>query len=171
MKRSAAWFRRLEKAGRAAEDGLLVVLLSGMILLAVVQIVMRNLFDLGFQWTDELLRMLVLWVAVAGAVAASRQDRHINIMLLDRFLSERVLSGVKLLTDLFTAAVCVLVAWHSLQFVQLSREFDDMLLGEAVPAWWLQAVLPVGFALIAYRYLLFTVRNIGAAFGSLRSRP
>lgn len=148
-----------------------MVLLGGMILLAVAQIVMRNFFDLGFQWTDELLRMLVLWVAVAGAVAASRQDRHINIMLLDRFLSARVLRGVKLLTDLFTAAVCALVAWHSLQFVQLSREFGDLLMGEAVPAWWLQAVLPVGFALIAWRYLLFTIRNIGTAFDPLRSRP
>ena len=34
-----------------------------------------------------------------------------------------------------------------------------MLLGGA-PAWILQAVLPVGFGLIAYRYLLFSVKGL-----------
>ncbi len=72
-----------------AEDAVLVVILSGMILLAAGQIVLRNFFDIGFIWSDEALRMMVLWLAVAGAVAASRNDKHINIDVLDRFLPGR----------------------------------------------------------------------------------
>lgn len=156
------WYRFLQAAGRfghAVETGLLVLILGSMILLAFGQIVMRNFFDLGLQWGDELLRMLVLWVAVAGAVAASRNDKHINIAVLDRFLPDPVQRVVKVLVYGVTAAICAIVAWYSLQFVLTSREFDDRILGD-VPAWWLQMVLPVGFGLITWRYGLFFLRDV-----------
>jgi TRAP-type C4-dicarboxylate transport system permease small subunit len=152
-------FERLERLGRAAEDAVLVIILTGMILLAAGQIVLRNFLDIGFIWTDEALRMMVLWIAVAGAVAASRNDKHINIAVFDRFLSARVRSFKDILVHGFTAVVCGIVAWHSLQFVRSSHEFGDLLLG-GIPAWLLQAVLPVGFGLIAYRYSLFVARDL-----------
>lgn len=151
--------KRLERAGKAVEDLLLVLILSGMMLLAVMQIVLRNFFDTGFFWTDELLRLLVLWLAVAGAVAASRKDRHIRIAVLDRFLPESANRFALILLDLFTAAVCGLIAWHSFLFVRDTRAFGDLLLGD-VPAWIPQAVLPAGFALIAWRYLVFAARGV-----------
>ena len=152
----------LERIGKTLEDAIMVVLLVGMILLAAGRIILRNVFDLGFIWTDELLRLLVLWLAVAGGVAASRMDRHISLSLLDRFLPTRGQHAVKMLTHLFTAAVCALVAWFSLAFVLTSREFGDTLLG-GVPAWPLQAVMPLGFALIAWRYSILAVREMMAA--------
>ncbi len=149
----------LERIGKALEDAVLVVLLTSMVLIGAGQIVLRNVFDIGFLWTDELLRLLVLWLAVAGAVAASRQDRHISIALLDRFLPDRGQQAVKFLTHLFTAGVCGLIAWHSLAFVRSSLEFGDTLLGN-VPAWIPQAVLPLGFGLIAWRFSLFALKDI-----------
>jgi TRAP-type C4-dicarboxylate transport system permease small subunit len=149
---------RLERTGQALEDGLLVLILGSMILLAAVQIFLRNFFDLGFMWSDELLRLMVLWLAVAGAVAASRQDRHISIAVLDRFLPAPLRRPTRVLLDLFTSGVCALIAWHSLAFVRSTHAYGDVLLGQ-VPAWLLQLVLPVGFALIAWRYLVFALRG------------
>lgn len=153
------FFDTAERLGQAAETALLVLLLGSMIVLAFGQIVMRNFFDLGLQWGDELLRMLVLWVAVAGAVAASRTDKHINIAVLDRFLPAGLQRWVKVLVHLATAVICTVVAWYSLQFVLTSREYDDRILGE-IPAWWLQLVLPLGFGLVAWRYTLFVLRDL-----------
>jgi TRAP-type C4-dicarboxylate transport system permease small subunit len=144
--------------GRAGEDAVLVIILTAMILLAASQIVLRNFFNFGFIWADEMLRMLVLWIAVAGAVAASRTDKHINISILDRFLPDRIKLGVKIVIHIFTALVCGVVAWHSMQFVQLSREFGDVLMG-SIPAWLPQMVLPIGFGLICYRYSLFVIKG------------
>jgi TRAP-type C4-dicarboxylate transport system permease small subunit len=152
-------FSRLEKAGRAGEDAVLVIILTTMILLAASQIVLRNFFNFGFIWADEMLRMLVLWIAVAGAVAASRTDKHINIAILDRFLPDKVKLAVKIVIHIFTAAVCGAVTWHSLQFVGMSREFGDVLMG-SIPAWLPQLILPIGFGLICYRYSLFVIREI-----------
>jgi len=158
LSKAETTFSRLEKAGRAGEDAVLVVILTTMILLAASQIVMRNFFNFGFIWADEMLRMLVLWIAVAGAVAASRTDKHITIAILDRFLPDRIKLAVKIVIHLFTAGLCGVVAWHSVQFVQMSRDFGDVLMG-SVPAWMPQLILPVGFGLICYRYALFVIRE------------
>jgi TRAP-type C4-dicarboxylate transport system permease small subunit len=154
-----ALLERLERFGRVAEDALLVLVLSGMILLAASQILLRNFLDIGFIWGDEALRLMVLWLAVAGAVAASRNDKHINIDVLDRFLRGRAKSLKDVLVHGFTSAICGVVAWHSLQFVRTSHEYGDVLLG-GVPAWLPQAILPLGFGLITYRYALFVVRDL-----------
>lgn len=166
MHQSQTFLQRLDNAGRLAENAVLVIILSSMILLAAGQIVARNFFGFGFIWSDELLRMLVLWIAVAGAVAASRADKHINIAILDRFLPQKLNSAVKVVIDLFTAGICAVVTWYSVSFVLLSNEYGDVLLGD-IPAWIPQSVLPIGFGLMSWRYLLFALsRFIGLFRGS-----
>jgi TRAP-type C4-dicarboxylate transport system permease small subunit len=153
------WLALADKAGRLLEDAVLVSILSSMILLAAGQILLRNVFDVGFIWTDELLRMLVLWIALAGAVAASRADKQINIAVLDRLLPDKLAAISKILVHAFAAAVCGMVTVVSVQFVRSSYTYGDVLLGQ-VPAWLLQLVLPLGFALITWRYSLFTVGGL-----------
>jgi len=147
------------------EDVILVLILVGMILIASGQIFLRNFLDVGFIWTDELLRILVLWIALAGAVAASRSDKQINIAVLNRYLPERLAVLCKVIVHAFTAAVCGTVSVLGIQFVSTSREYGDVLLGH-VPAWWLQLALPIGFTLMTWRYALFTLRGaVGIARG------
>lgn len=153
------WLALAAKAGRLLEDVVLVSILSGMILLAAGQILLRNVFDIGFIWTDELLRLWVLWLALAGAVAASRADKQINIAVLDRFLPDKLAAISKILVHAFTAVICGIVTVVSVQFVRTSYAYGDVLLGQ-VPAWWLQLVLPLGFALMTWRYSLFTVGGL-----------
>ena len=58
---------RLDRFGRLLENIALVSILSGMILLAVSQIVMREVFDTGVIWADELVKLMVLWLAMIGS--------------------------------------------------------------------------------------------------------
>ncbi|MEM8548070.1 MAG: TRAP transporter small permease [Pseudomonadota bacterium] len=144
LKRLAAW-------GRAAEDSVLVLLLGAMIILAATQIVMRNVFDTGFIWADEALRLMVLWLALAGAVAAARADKHIAIDVASRLLPPVGRRLARIVTHAFTAAVCGVLAWQATRFVLVAKEYEDTLLGDQ-PAWVFQLVLPVAFALMTWRY-------------------
>lgn len=156
MSRSATVFNRLEKAGTFAEDAVLLIILVGAILLAGTQIFLRNFFDSSLFWGDEMLRLMVLWLTVAGGLAASRMDKHISIEVLDRFLPARLQLAIKVIIDVFTAGICALFSWHSARFVMSSYAFGDTLMG-SVPAWMMQAILPVGFGLMAYRHALFAI--------------
>ena len=149
---------KLEKAGSYAEDAVLVVILISMILLAGTQIFLRNFFDTGLFWGDEMLRLMVLWITIAGGLAASRMDRHISIEVLDRFLPQKVQLLTKIIIDIFTSSVCALFAWHSARFVLGSYEFGDTLMKDT-PAWMLQIILPIGFTLMAYRHLVLAIKR------------
>jgi len=158
VKRIALYFDRLEKVGTHAEDALLLVILISMILLAGTQIFLRNILDTSLFWGDEMLRLMVLWLTIAGGLAASRMDKHISIAVLDRFLPVTAQRVTKLIIDVFTAGICALFAWHSARFVMGSYEFGDTLMRN-VPAWTMQIILPIGFSLMAYRHLILAIKR------------
>ncbi len=155
------WLVRAEKLGRGLENALLIVLFGGLSTLAFAQIVLRNVFSIGLPWADGIIRLAVLWLAVIAAIAASRDGKHIAINLAERLLPDRLARPVEALVDLFTAAVAALLAWYSWSFVRDSRAFEDVLLG-TWPAWIFQSILPIGFALVCYRYALRFVAQLRA---------
>ncbi len=140
----------------AVENVLLALLLSAMILLAAAQILMRNLFLSGFSWGDPTLRILVLWVALLGAMVATREQNHIRIDLLSRYLPAKVKQPMDRVTDLFASSVCGLLAWHSARFVYFEWQ-DGNLLFSAVPAWLCELILPIAFSVMALRLLISAI--------------
>lgn len=144
--------KRVKRLLQLLEDGLLVGMLSGMILMAAGQIVLRNLFDTGLFWADPALRMLVLWLTLLGAIAATRADRHIRIDLLSRFLRPRGKAIVQGINDLFSAMVCGLISWHAARFVYHEWQDGASLFG-GLPAWLGEIIIPIGFGIMALRFL------------------
>jgi TRAP-type C4-dicarboxylate transport system permease small subunit len=108
-------------------------------------------FSTALQWSDGLVRLGVLWIALIGAVAASRDQKHIAIDVAPRLFGAKWQAPIAVVRFVVTAVVCGLLAWFSLRFVRDSREFGDVLLAD-LPAWWFQLILPIGFGLMAYRY-------------------
>lgn len=156
--RALDWIGRLDRVGRLIENVLLVALLGGMMLLAVWQIIAREVFESGLFWTGDIIRILVLWLAMVGAVAACRENRHIRIDAISHLLSDRAVGVTRLVVDAFAAVVCGIVAWQAWRYIQLEREYQDTLLIDT-PAWIVHIVVPVSFALLSYRYLLGAGRS------------
>lgn len=152
---------RLDRAGRLIENAALVVLLIGMMLLAVGQIAMRELFSTGVIWADEAVKLLVLWIAMIGSIAASRDNRHIRIDALSHFLPPRAIRVVRIVVDVFAATVCIVIAWHAFRYVQLEAEFGDTVLIDT-PAWLVHAVVPAAFLLVAWRFLVLVLIQVHA---------
>ena len=147
---------RLQRLTLLVEDTLLVAILTTLVLLATSQILLRNIWGTGIAWSDPLLRVLVLWIALLGAMAATRDNNHIRIDILSRFLPQRLRQISRHTTDLFAAVVSGLLAWHSARFVYLEWE-DGNILFAAVPAWVCELILPLGFGVMALRFLLASV--------------
>lgn len=156
---------RLERVAalvERVEDAILVLLLTALVALAGAQILLRNLFDSGLLWADPAVRVLVLWVALLGAMAAARQGRHITVDIVARLLPPRRAAPVRALTDLFTAAVCGVLAWHAGRLVGMEWEAGTIAVG-GVPTWVAQLIVPVGFAVIGLRYLALVPHRFRAA--------
>jgi TRAP-type C4-dicarboxylate transport system permease small subunit len=148
-------------------DGLIVILLGGMVLLAAAQILMRNLFSYSLFWGDDVLQLALLWLVMSGAVAAARTGEHLRINILAQFIPRAARPWMYAALHVFTAAVCAVLAWQSALLVLESLEYDDTLFGK-LPAWAAQLVMPTGFGLLAFHY---TVRCLSEVFHGLRRRP
>jgi len=147
------------------EDAILVGLLSIMIGMSVIQIFLRNLFESGISWSDVLVRILVLWVGLVGAMVASRQGNHITIDILNRYLPKHIKILASFLIELFTALICSIVAYYSLLFAQM--EFVDGGIAFAqVPTWICVAIIPFAFTVIGLRYFLLSFVNFKKILGS-----
>ena len=135
------------------EDWFLIILLTVMVILAVAQIVYRNVFGIGLLWADPMLRTMVLWIALAGAVIATRTDNHIRIDFFTRYMSEKYSAYVHRVVYIFSVAVCSLVAWHAYRFVASEYEYGTTAFLN-IPAWVTASIIPIGFGMMAFRYFL-----------------
>lgn len=149
---------RLDRIGRAVENILLVGFLGLMMGLGVGQIVLREVFNSGISWADELSRLAVLWLAMVATIAAARENRHIRIDALSHVLPQRLTLITRIVVDLFAAVVCAVIAWHTYRYLRLEIEFEDKVLRD-LPAWIAHSVVPLAFALTAYRFLAGAARS------------
>lgn len=162
--------RPLERLGRSIENWSIALVLLSMLVLSFLRIALRNTTGGGFVWMDELLRLLLFAVAIAGAVAASRDDKHIALDVVSHILPYRAMLLVRVITDLFTTVVMALAASYALQFFLLEKEFGSLILGY-VPAWTVQWILPAGFAAISWRYFVFFIKHSRALLCCAQHRP
>ncbi|MGB5278004.1 MAG: TRAP transporter small permease [Gammaproteobacteria bacterium] len=144
---------RLIRLVNTIEDWLLVSMLAFMVTLAVAQIIYRNIAGGSVVWIDPMLRTLVLWVALSGAVIASRHDNHIRIDFFARYISGKYYIHVKRLVHFYCALVCGFIAWHSVGFVLMDYEFATIAFA-GIPAWITELIIPIAFGMMAVRYFL-----------------
>lgn len=144
---------RLLRGLHRAEDWLLAGLLFGLLALALWQIALRVFFGSGLEWAEPVGRMGLLWLALGGALGATRSKRHIGIDALPRILPPRGHRIAWWLTQLATAVICALLAWYGWGMVQMEREVPAAFV-PGVPSWWPMLVFPAGFALMALRFAI-----------------
>lgn len=147
----------MDRAGRLAENTALVVLLGTMIGVSVFQIINRQLLDGSFSlsWADELVKIIVLWLAMIGSVAAARDNKHIRIDLISHVLSGPVVAWTKVIVDLFASAVCAVIAWHAYRLIREEMSWGDTIFTD-VPLWMLHVIVPLAFLLLSYQFLVRT---------------
>jgi len=156
--------RSIDRCIARWEGRLIVVFLSLMILLSFLQVLLRTLAThagiawadtlLGHtSWTDIFVRVLMLWLAFLGASLLTREDGHIRIDAVATVLPERLKPYREAILSLAAAWISGILCVASVRVVLMEMEFGgDLFLG--VPTWIGQGILPAGFLMIAFRFLI-----------------
>jgi len=132
---------------------LAVILMLSLAVLSFVQVMLRNLFSLGFNAVEELMRNGVLWIAFVGAVLTTLRGKHIAIDILPRLARGRFKAILDSLINLAVAVICLVLSWFALQFVMLEIRMKAVIAGFC-PAWIIESILPIGFLLLATAFLI-----------------
>ena len=150
---------KFDTALEYVESTMIVVALSIMVLLAFLQVLLRNFFETGILWGDILLRHLVLWVGFFGASLAARQDKHINVLILPKLLPDRFIPYMKIVVNIFAIVVTIILARASWIFLGFEKEAGTIIFLD-IPSWYIQSILPLGFGLMAIRFFLKILEQI-----------
>jgi TRAP-type C4-dicarboxylate transport system permease small subunit len=158
------WQRWDDTLGRV-EKFLVAAMLSIMILLAFLQIILRNVFSTGISWGDPLVRYLVLWVGFMGASLASKEEKHITIEVFSRWFSDLGSRYLKGIPHLVSAIICGLLTFAAWTFVQNEAQMGSTTFLE-IPVWIPQIIIPITFALMTLRFGFRAFAKFAMIFGS-----
>ena len=152
-------WERVDGAIEQVEQTLLVTFLGFMILIAFLQIVLRNFFSTGLDWGDHLLRNLVLWIGFIGATLATKEGKHIHIDVVSKWLPSLGKNGVARITHLFSFFVCWGLTYAAFKFIKNEVQMGNTTFLN-IPAWIPEMILPITFGLMTFRFGLRAFKNL-----------
>ena len=103
------WIAKLDKAFAKGEEILLALILVSMVVLAALQVLLRNFWDTGIDWADITVQNATVLLGLLGAAVATCEGRHLNIDLLGRVLVGRKKTALKVVIGCFAVYVCALL--------------------------------------------------------------
>lgn len=162
--------QKIRLGWRWITDGLLCLLLTSMIGLACLQIALRTFFSGGFLWSEPLLRYLVIWSGMLGAVTATRERKHIAIDVITYLAPEKIKKWIYLIINLFSCVVAGALTLASVIFVRneaLSNS-NELL---NIPIWAWNLIFPIAFGMITFHFLLALIIDISPLFGKTMRQP
>jgi TRAP-type C4-dicarboxylate transport system permease small subunit len=105
---------------------------------------------------------MLLWVALVGAMVATRDHNHITVDAISRFLPQgRIKSAARFICDTFATVICALLTYSTFRVFHM--EFQDPQGGyimAGLPLWGSLATLPAAFGVRAIRFLRFTFLSL-----------
>lgn len=153
------FFSVLDKIFAATVKAILVAILLVIVGLSAAQVLLRDLFASGISWSDTATHNMVLWLAFLGAILATRKRQHIAIDVITRFIPKAPRNVVRVFLDIFSCIVAFLLARAAYTFVLGERAMGSIAFAQ-IPAWIVQAIIPLGFILIAMEYAIGVLLDV-----------
>lgn len=160
MNATTAW-RKWVRAFDHVEDYTLVLMLGGLLAVAILQIIMRNLYGRSLAWGDFATQYLVVWAGFLGASVAAREKKHIVIDALALALPAGWKRWIKLITEWFSALICVVLFYSSIKYLQYEYTEGGDILG-VFPVWALLTIFPICFGLMVIRFFTHGLSSVGS---------
>ena len=125
------------------------VLLAIASVLGIYQVLTRFIFNQPSTWTEVLIRLVIIWMVMFGAVVAFREGAQVSVDLMYR-LSGRFQRPLHLLITVVAVLYLSVLVWYGCDITWRVR-FQEVAAMEFLPMSVGYAALPVGavFAIIA----------------------
>ena len=134
------------------ENLLLSLALSALVLLPLVEIVLRKVFQAGISGATAFQQHLTLLIGLLGGALAARERRLLTLSTLMDLLKGQVKVFARVFSSALAAGISVFLCVAAAQLVQTEKEAGKIL-AYGIPVWTIQAVMPGSFGVIALRLL------------------
>lgn len=143
-----AALRRASDLARRVLEGVIGTLLIAIVLITLAQVIARYVLMSSLVWSEELNRLLHLWLVMLAAAKAS----HLRIGLLGERLGGRIRTALDVAASLLSLALLALMIRGALRLAALTR--FDMFTGLQVSMRWMFLAFVAGAGLWMIRIVV-----------------
>ncbi len=136
------------------EEYLAVAITAALGVLLTAQIVLRFVFETGYSWTEEIARVMFIWMIFLGAIVGMRRHLHFRVTAGLQMFPPRFRPAAELLGDAILLLFCLAVTWHGLELVYSTLEVDFRLRATGFSMLWPYLIMPLSFGLQALRLIM-----------------
>ncbi len=131
-----------------------------MAVVAIANVVGRNLFSYSFTWAEEVTQFAIVWVTFIGASYAARMGVHIRMTAVFDILAPGLKKMLMIVITFCTAGLMFFLAWYGYQYALNLYTIKRHTLGLQIPLYWIMMWVPLGFALTGIQYLQTGILNM-----------
>lgn len=121
-------------------------------LLNLTQVGGRYMFNIGFNWTEEVMRFSMIWLMMLGSVACIFRAEHMGIEALEAMVAPHLSRYVKSALYSVAGIFCVVILVYS--YPLALRNAAQTAPASGISMIWPYAALPVGSALMLVQIAL-----------------
>ncbi len=133
------------------EGGLFLTALAAATVVPLVEALGRPLGGIHVPGSGEWVRQATLFMAFVGALLAGRASQHLTLSTAELLGTGRARHAARIFSGSIATAVTAVLARASVDIV-LAGRVEGKILPGGVPEWVLTAVMPVGLAILAFRF-------------------
>lgn len=144
------------------ENCIAVISLTAVSVIIFGQVVSRYGFNYTPIWSEELARFLIVWSIFIGVSIGVRNNQHIGVDAIIRFLPHRLKVAAEVLLNLIGVVVLGVLVYTSIEFIQHTMEFEQLSPAMRIPMYIPYIAMPVGLSLSIIHFIhnitkLFTI--------------
>ncbi|GBU15111.1 C4-dicarboxylate TRAP transporter small permease protein DctQ [Polaromonas sp.] len=132
---------------------MITFLMAAMTLLTFMQVVARYGFNYSFVWVLEATGVMFAWLIFVGMSYGVRVGAHIGVDAGVKLLGAKAARVVGAFAALLCIAYALIVAYGSYQYVYKIYSIGILMQDMPIQTWIPRVVLPLGFLLLAFRFL------------------
>jgi C4-dicarboxylate transporter, DctQ subunit len=135
------------------EEGLIAFLMAAMTLVTFMQVVARYVFNYSFVWALELTGVMFAWLIFTGMSYGVRVGAHIGVDAVVKSLSAGAARTVGIVATVLCIVYAVIVLVGGYQYVHKIYDVGILMQDIPIQQWIPRIILPLGFALLALRFV------------------
>lgn len=142
------------------EQAILVMFLSLIVLIMLLQVIMRYVFNNSLSWPEELSRILFVWFTFIGLSYSTAKKIHVKIDLLVNILPAGFKNIILFLVDLLVLGFFIVIGVKGITALGKLAASGQATAALGIPIQYIMSALEVGIILSIVRLTQNIVRDL-----------
>lgn len=136
------------------------ILIMAMAVIMVMNVVLRYCFGFSFNWGDEIIRYMCVYMSFLGIAAGFRYGTHIGVsVFVEKCFPEKSRKFFRLLSDIVTIAFLCLLIWFGFVLTQRIISSGQTSAALKLPMYVIYGIVPVSCIFSIFQMLLQIFRH------------